>query len=110
MIEEDNEARAQAGRPPIARAGAHDLRRTFAALCFAAGASPAAVMQALGHTSAALSLEVYSRVVAGSTKGLGESMTRLVRGPEWAQMGTNEVEVPFGVADPDTEAVEEIAV
>jgi integrase len=83
-VERANAARAKAGRPPIARASCHDLRRTFAALCFAAGASPAAVMQALGHTSAALSLEVYSRVVAGSTKGLGESMARLIRGPEWA--------------------------
>jgi hypothetical protein len=81
---------------------------TDAALCFAAGASPAAVMQALGHTSAALSLEVYSRVVAGSTKGLGESMARLVRGLEGPQMGTNEAEVPVGVAETDTEAAEEI--
>ena len=87
----------------------HDLRRTFAALCFAAEASPAAVMQALGHTSAALSLEVYSRVVAGSTKGLGETMARLVRGPEWAQMGTSGAQAVEGVADADTAAVEEIA-
>jgi hypothetical protein len=53
-------------------------------------------MQALGHTSAALSLEVYSRVVAGSTKGLGESMARLVCGPDWARMGTNEAATPNG--------------
>jgi hypothetical protein len=37
-------------------------------------------------------------------------MARLVRGADWAQMGTNEVEVPGGVAEPDTEAAKEIAV
>jgi integrase len=96
-LERANEARAKVGRPPIARATAHDLRRTFAALCFAAGASPAAVMQALGHTSAALSLEVYAKVVAGSTHGLGESMARLVRGPDWAPSGTNDAQAEGGL-------------
>jgi integrase len=108
-LDRANEARAKAGRPPIARASCHDLRRTFAALCFAAGASPAAVMQALGHTSAALSLEVYSRVVAGSTKGLGESMARLVRGPEWAPMGTNDVEAASVVAETGNTVSKEVA-
>jgi hypothetical protein len=65
-------------------------------------------MQALGHTSASLSLEVYSKVVAGATTGLGEGMARLVRGADWAPLGTNEAEVPVGVADPDTEAAEGI--
>ena len=87
-----NKARAKAGRPPIARATCHDLRRTFCALAFAAGASPAAVMGVLGHTSASLSLEVYGKVVAGATAGLGEGMARLVRGPEWAPMGTSDVD------------------
>jgi integrase len=95
-LDRANKARAKAGRPPIARASCHDLRRTFCALAFAAGASPAAVMGALGHTSAALSLEVYGRVVTGATTGLGETMARLVRGPDWARMGTNEAETPEG--------------
>ena len=95
-LDRANEARAKAGRPPIARASCHDLRRTFCALAFAAGASPAAVMNALGHTSASLSLEVYGRVVAGATHGLGESMAKLVRGPEWAPMGTSSVDEQFG--------------
>jgi integrase len=64
-----NKARAKVGRPPIRRASCHDLRRTFCALAFAAGASPAAVMASLGHSSAALSLEVYARVVAGRRPG-----------------------------------------
>ena len=53
-------------------------------------------MNALGHTSASLSLEVYGRVVAGATHGLGESMAKLVRGPEWAPMGTSSVDEQFG--------------
>jgi integrase len=109
-LDRANAKRVEQGRPPIARATAHDLRRTFAALCYAAGATPPAVMAAMGHTSAALALEVYAKVVAGSTKGLGESMARLVRGPEWAQMGTNGAETTSGVAELDTAAVEETAV
>jgi len=64
-------------------------------------------MGALGHTSASLSLEVYARVVTGATKGLGEGMARLVRGPEWAQAGPNDVPTADGVADPaDAKSVE----
>jgi integrase len=109
-LERANTKRAEQGRPPIARATAHDLRRTFAALCYAAGATPPAVMAAMGHTSAALALEVYARVVAGSTKGLGESMARLVRGPDWAPTGTSDAEVASGVVDVDTTAAEKWAV
>jgi integrase-like protein len=108
-LERANKARAKAGRPPIARATCHDLRRTFCALAFAAGASPAAVMGALGHTSAALSLEVYGRVVAGATTGLGEGMAKLVRGPEWARTGTNEAETSEGQEAPAALAIEEAA-
>jgi len=108
-LERANKARAKAGRPPIARASCHDLRRTFCALAFAAGASPAAVMGALGHTSASLSLEVYGRVVAGATAGLGESMARLVRGPDWARMGTNGDEAVGGVAETADALEEEVA-
>jgi integrase len=86
-LERANKARAKAGRPPIARATCHDLRRTFCALAFAAGASPAAVMGALGHTSAALSLEVYGRVVAGRPPGSARawrSSSAGLNGHQWA--------------------------
>jgi integrase len=95
-LDRANVARTKAARPPIARASCHDLRRTFCALAFAAGASPAAVMNALGHTSAALSLEVYGKVVAGATDGLGVARGRLVRGPDWAPMGTSGVDEQIG--------------
>lgn len=109
-VEKANKTRAKVGRPPIAKASCHDLRRTFAALCFAAGASPAAVMQALGHTSAALSLEVYTKVVAGSTKGLGESMARLVRGPDWAEVGRSDDVTVASVVEADTAVTQKKAV
>jgi hypothetical protein len=31
---------------------------------------------------------------ATATTGLGEGMARLVRGPDWARMGTNKAEMP----------------
>jgi len=107
-VERANKAREKAGRPPIARASCHDLRRMFCALAFAAGASPAAVMNALGHTSASLSLEVYGKVVAGATPGLGETMARLVRGPNWAVMGSNSIGELQDVADAANGSFEEV--
>jgi len=53
---------------------------------------------------------VYGNVVAGVTTGLGEGMARLVRGPEWARMGTNEAQAVIPVADEDTASVKETAV
>ena len=106
-LERANTTREQAGRPPIARASCHDLRRTFCSLAFAAGASPAAVMQVLGHTSAALSLEVYSKVVAGATTGLGDSMAALVRGPEWTKetLGEDGVKAAKGSQTPEAVSI-----
>jgi hypothetical protein len=66
-------------------------------------------MAAMGHTSAALALEVYAKVVAGSTKGLGESMARLVRGPDWAQTGTNDADAAPIVADAANAVSAEVA-
>jgi hypothetical protein len=47
-------------------------------------------------------------VIAGSTHGLGESMARLVRGPDWARMGTNEVEAPNTVDEAGNPAAVEV--
>ncbi len=107
-LDRANSKRVKQGQPPIARATAHDLRRTFAALCYAAGATPPAVMAAMGHTSAALALEVYAKVVAGSTKGLGESMARLVRGPDWAQTGTNRADAAPGIVETANAASDDV--
>jgi hypothetical protein len=39
------------------------VRRTFASLLYEAGASPAYVMSQMGHTSSAVALEVYKKVM-----------------------------------------------
>jgi len=41
-------------------------------------------MAQMGHESAALALEVYSKVM-GRKRDTGERMAALVRGAEWAQ-------------------------
>jgi len=43
----------------------------------------------MGHESAALALEVYSKVMERK-RDTGERMDALVRGADWAQMGTND--------------------
>jgi integrase len=83
-----NKKRNEAGLPPIAHATNHTLRRTFASLLYEAGATPAQVMDQLGHTSAALALEVYARKMERNRDTLAR-MDALVAGSEWAAMGSN---------------------
>jgi hypothetical protein len=66
----------------------HTCRRTFASLLYEAGASPAYVMSQLGHTSAALALEVYARKMERQ-RDTGARMDALIRAADWAQAGTN---------------------
>ena len=73
----------------------HTLRRTFCSLLYDAGASPAYVMGQMGHASAALALEVYAKTVS-SKSDTGAALDALVRGPDWAQTGTN----PLLIAEP----------
>ena len=65
-IERANKARAKAGLSPLVGVTNHSLRRTFCSLLYAAGHSPDYVMDQMGHESAALALEVYSKVMARS--------------------------------------------
>jgi integrase len=53
----------------------HSLRRTFASLLCALGESPAYAMAQLGHTSAALTFEVYAKPMR---RGETEKLTKLV--------------------------------
>jgi len=69
----------------------HSLRRTFASLLFEAGASPAYVMGQMGHTSSALALEVYSKMMSRE-RDTGVRLDALVRGAEWAPTGTSDAE------------------
>lgn len=54
---------------------------------YEAGASPSYVMAQMGHSSSALALEVYARMQRD--RDTGARMDALVRGADWAQMGTN---------------------
>lgn len=92
-IERANVELAKVGRTPIEGVTNHCLRRTFCALMYEAGATPAYVMAQMGHTDASLALEVYSKVMERK-RDTGERMDALVRGADWAQTGTNgELEV-----------------
>ena len=75
-----NRALVAAGMAPISELTNHSLRRTYCALAYEAGASPAYVMAQLGHVDAALSLEVYAKVVE-RTRDTGERIDALLRGP-----------------------------
>lgn len=84
-----NAAREAAGLPPIAHVTNHTLRRTFASLLYEAGANPAEVMDQLGHESAALALEVYAKKL-DRNRDTGTRVDALLRGDDWAPMGTTE--------------------
>jgi integrase len=72
----------KAGRAPTEGVTNHSLRRTFCALLYEAGATPAYVMAQMGHTEASLALEVYSKVMERK-RDTGERMDALLRGADW---------------------------
>jgi integrase len=80
----------ETGRSPLpAGVTNHTLRRTFCALLYEAGASPAYAMSQMGHASASLALEIYSKVMERK-RDTGERMDALLRSADWAQVGTND--------------------
>jgi len=81
-IDRANVELAKAGRTPIEHVTNHSLRRTFCALLYEAGATPAYVMAQMGHTDASLALEVYSKVMERK-RDTGARMDALVRGADW---------------------------
>jgi integrase len=97
-IERANKQLAEKTRPPLPDGLTnHTLRRTFASLLYEAGASPAYVMNQMGHTSSALALEVYARMMQRQ-RDTGARMDALVRGADWARMGTNGAQTAPAVA------------
>lgn len=63
----ENAAAKKAERAPVtlAKIDTHDLRHYFASLLIAGGASPKQVQAALGHSSAVVTLRVYSHLWPG---------------------------------------------
>jgi integrase len=81
-IDRANAALTAEGRPTVEGVTNHSLRRTFCALLYEAGASPAYVMQQMGHTDASLALEVYSKVMERK-RDTGLRMDALLQGAAW---------------------------
>jgi len=52
----------------------HDLRHTFASLMLLRGAKPKVISEALGHSSVAFTMDVYSHIIEGMQS---EAMTLL---------------------------------
>jgi hypothetical protein len=83
-LERANKQRVEAGLSAIAHVTNHTLRRTFASLLYEAGAQPPQVTDQLGHTSAALALEVYARKMERS-RDTGKRMDALLDLAQTAQ-------------------------
>lgn len=78
-----NNWRARVFAPACEKAGLqglriHDLRHTAASLMVASGATVKDVQAALGHASAAMTLDVYAHLFDGGLDVVGERMTALL--------------------------------
>ena len=87
-IERRTPSSPRPGRAPIAGVTNHSLRRTFCALLYEAGATPAYVMGQMGHTDVSLALEVYTKIMERK-RDTGARVYALLRGPEVAHSGTS---------------------
>jgi integrase len=88
-IKRANEALRKAGRASISPAVTfHSLRRTYASLMAEAGVDPAYTAAQIGHRSARFTLDVYTDV-GRRRLGANERLDALIRGEQWAPMGTN---------------------
>lgn len=101
-IERANAKLAAEGRSPIEGVTNHSLRRTFASLLYESGATPAQVMEQMGHEDPALALAVYTKVMERK-RDTGARMDALVRGADWAPIGTNDAEALDPLSTPATE-------
>ncbi len=70
------------------------------------GASPAYVMSQMGHTSAALALEVYAKKMERQ-RDTGARMDALIRAADWAQTGTNRAVEPEALPSLETQEAAE---
>ena len=63
----------------------HDLRHTFASLMLLVGIHPKIVSEALGHSSVAFTLDVYSHLVPGLMEAAGKRLDEVLE-PELANL------------------------
>jgi len=59
------------------RVTAHDLRHTAASLAIHAGANPKVVQRMLGHSSAAMTLDVYADLFDSDLDSVAESVGKM---------------------------------
>jgi integrase len=86
-----NERLAEAGEVPLPDGlTPHKLRHSYASLLVALGVDPGAVMDQLGHTSAAFSLSVYRHGMRRD-QASKDALRHLVGGADWAATGSNGV-------------------
>jgi integrase len=79
-VERANKALKKAGVvEPIPNVTPHSLRRTAASIWFAIGWAPPAVMAAMGHTTAGLTLSIYARQM-NRQDGEPERLKTLIQG------------------------------
>jgi integrase len=65
---------------PLPRIRFHDLRHSWATLALKAGEHPKVVAERLGHSSTAVTLEVYSHVVEGMQSQAAENVAGMIFG------------------------------
>ena len=71
-------------KPLLRRAGVrnvrfHDLRRTCATQLFTKGVHPKIVSEALGHSSVAITLDIYWHVIQGMQEVAASAMVEALR-------------------------------
>lgn len=66
----------------------HELRHTAAALMVRAGADPKLIQSQLGHSSIAITYDVYGHLFPDRLDELGRDLDRLVRGVQTGMRGT----------------------
>jgi integrase len=68
--------------PRLPRVSAHALRHTAASLAIHAGANPLVVQRMLGHSSAAMTLDVYADLFESDLDAVAENVGKM-----WARAG-----------------------
>jgi integrase len=77
-------SRCQKADPTFPRITAHALRHTAASLAISAGANVKVVQRMLGHSSAAMTLDVYADLFDDDLSGVADRLDAIV-GKMWAR-------------------------
>ena len=70
----------------------HDLRHTAASLAVSSRANVKAVQEMLGHSSAAMTLDLYAGLFTDHLEAVADRIDSVLAEPEWHESGTNGAE------------------